>query len=236
MIVAREGLEDFFAVQRFNADTEGSVPAKRFHGRARLRSIALPDGTPALVRSYRRGGMVRYLTSDLFCTWPPRPFAELAVTEVARARKIFTLEVVAACIERSWGPIYRGWLVTRELTTAKNLWETLQERRYAVMEKRTLLKTVAESVRWMHVQGVYHSDLNVRNLLVSKEGCRIEVYIIDFDKARLYTGALSGEKVEENLERLHRSLRKADPGQKWFSQEEWDWFRSCYREAHFADI
>jgi Lipopolysaccharide kinase (Kdo/WaaP) family len=234
MIVARRGLEEYFVGKSFSGGAEASGVTP-FQGRGRLTSIVLPDGASALVRSYRRGGMVRYLTRDLFCTWPPRPFVELAATEHARHRSISTLEVVAACVERSWGPFYRGWFVTRELTGSKDLWTTLREGNYTAAEKTALLKAVAERIRWMHLQGVYHPDLNLKNLLVRKERSDIQVYIIDFDKARLFPGAVSGRNAGKNLERLYRSARKLDPHGRWLSEEEWTLFGSFYYEAEFHE-
>ncbi len=234
MIVARQGLEEYFVAKSFSggAEASGLTP---FQGRGRLTSIVLPDGAPALVRSYRRGGMVRYLTRDLFCTWPPRPFVELAATEYASHRSISTLEVVAACVERSWGPFYRGWFVTRELTGSKDLWATLREGNYTAAEKIALLRAVARRIRWMHLQGVYHPDLNLKNLLVRKERNAIQAYIIDFDKARLFSHALSGRNAGKNLERLYRSARKLDPNGCWLSEDEWNLFGSFYHEAGFHE-
>ena len=233
MIVARQGLEEYFVGKSFSgAEASGVTP---FQGRGRLTSIVLPDGASALVRSYRRGGMVRYLTRDLFCTWPPRPFVELAATEHARHRSICTLEVVAACVERTWGPFYRGWFVTRELTGSKDLWETLRGENYTAAEKTALLKAVAGRIRWMHLQGVDHPDLNLKNLLVRKEGTEIQIYIIDFDKARLSSTPVSGRNAGRNLERLYRSARKLDPSGCWLSEEEWNLFGRFYGESGFHE-
>ncbi|MGH7847589.1 MAG: lipopolysaccharide kinase InaA family protein [Candidatus Binatia bacterium] len=235
MLVVREELGDFLVALNLSGGSESPIRASRFRGRSSLTSVALADGTAALVRSYHRGGMVRYLTKDLFCTWPPRPFLELAVTEHARCRGISTLEVMGACIERSWGPFYRGWLVTRELTGARDLWSILREESYAGSETKRLLQAVARSIRWMHRQGFYHRDLNLKNVLVRSESGALRVYIIDFDKARFFCHAISDGKAESNLDRLYRSIRKLDPDQRRVSKEEWDWFRRFYREAHLHE-
>jgi Lipopolysaccharide kinase (Kdo/WaaP) family len=234
MIVARQGLEEYFVGKSFagGAEASGVTP---FQGRARLTAIVLPDGASALVRFYRRGGMVRYLTRDLFWTWPPRPFVELAATEHARRRNICTLEVVAACVERAWGPFYRGWFVTRELIGSRDLWEALRGENHTAAEKTALLKKVAGRIRWMHLQGIDHSDLNLKNLLVRREGTEIHVYIIDFDKARLSSAPVSGRNAGRNLERLYRSARKLDPSGCWFSEEEWRLFGRFYHESEFHE-
>ena len=235
MLVVREQLGDFLVALNLSGSAETSARTSRFRGRGSLTSISLADGTSALVRSYHRGGMVRYLTKDLFCTWPPRPFLELAVTEQARCRGISTLEVIGACVERSWGPFYRGWLVTRELMGARDLWSVLREESYAGGGKKDLFQAVARSIRWMHGQGLYHQDLNLRNVLVRFESGALRVYIIDFDKARFSSRAVSNSKAESNLDRLYRSIRKLDPDQRRVSREEWDGFRRFYREADFHE-
>lgn len=231
MLVVREELEGFLGRGSFSGGGETAATASQFQGRSRLTAVTLADGTSALVRAYHRGGMVRYLTRDLFCTWPPRPFVELATTERARQRGVSTLEVVAACIERTCGPFYRGWLVTRELARAKDLWEALHDDRYTVPDRRALLMAVAASVRRMHLEGVYHRDLNLKNILIRQEGEAIRAYIIDLDKAELFRGVLAPPKIKRNLERLCRSARKLDPAGRWLSREELDWFRSFYQEV-----
>jgi tRNA A-37 threonylcarbamoyl transferase component Bud32 len=180
--------------------------------------------------------MVRYLTKDFFCTWPPRPFCELEVTEQARRRGIATLEVIGAWIERRWGPFYRGWLMTRELSGARDLSSVLREDSHVGAEKGALLREVARSIRWMHHRGLYHQDLNLKNVLVRAENGLVRVYIIDLDKARLFGGAVPDGRAKSNLARLYRSIRKLDPDQRWFTREEWDEFRRFYREADLGAI
>jgi tRNA A-37 threonylcarbamoyl transferase component Bud32 len=63
----------------------------------------------------------------------------------------------------------------------------------------------------MHEYGVYHADLNARNILVGRDG----VYVIDFDNARVSTAparrsASAAVPVAgaRNLLRLRRSIDK----------------------------
>ena len=122
MIVVREGVEAYLSPERLLEKRGEGKEASRFHGRERLGLLRLEDGGTALVRPYRHGGMLRRLTGGVFFTWPPRPFMELATTEEARRRGVPTLEILVACVERLCGPLYRGWLVTRELEGARDLW------------------------------------------------------------------------------------------------------------------
>nr|MDQ3556413.1 hypothetical protein [Gemmatimonadota bacterium] len=61
----------------------------------------------------------------------------------------------------------------------------------------------------MHAGGIAHPDLNLHNLLVvdaARAGC--EVYLLDFDRARLFRGTVPGSRRGSDLRRLARSARK----------------------------
>jgi hypothetical protein len=200
----------------------------RFHGRARLSVLRMASGAGALVRRYHHGGALRYLTGDIFVTWPPRPFKELAVTEEARRRGVPTVEILAAGVERVWGPLYRGWLATRELEGARDLWAVLQEGSSA---SSALLQAVARAIRRMHRQGIYHRDLNLKNILLRREDGELKAYIIDFDKAGFFPGGVPAGKARRNLARLRRSIAKLDPEGRYLSIADWDDLVGIYRET-----
>jgi hypothetical protein len=209
-------------------DNFASAEQGRYHGRGTLQVIHLGDGETALVRSYRHGGLLRNCTREWFFTWPPRPFRELAITEVLRLRGLRTVEVYAACVRRIGGPIYRGWLVTRELRDASDLWAALQGDLARRCGLRAILKAAAETVRAMHREGVYHADFNLKNVLVRFDGSGVEAYMIDFDKARLFLGKLPSELASKNLQRLLRSARKLDPERRYLTAESWNEFLDFY--------
>jgi 3-deoxy-D-manno-octulosonic acid kinase len=65
---------------------------------------------------------------------------------------------------------------------------------------------VGGAIRRFHDAGVWHADLNVRNILICAGS---QVFLIDFDRARYRPGTrVNGEG---NLHRLKRSLRKHWP-------------------------
>lgn len=75
-------------------------------------------------------------------------------------------------------------------------------------KKRNLIESVSQAVGQLHQVGIYHSDLNIRNILIqSPEGRTIKTYIIDLDKSA-YEQPLSFDKRVDNLIRLNRSLEK----------------------------
>jgi len=217
-------------------DISAQAEPSRFEGREKLRSLQLPGGQTALIRTYRHGGLFRHISGRVFFTWPPRPFRELAITEELRRRGIATVEVYGACVEPIWGPLYRGWLVTRELKEARDLWSVFHSGLISELGAERVLQTVAKSLRSLHRGGVYHRDLNLKNILICMEPHGIQGYIIDFDKAKLFLSSLPRGLAKRNLDRLLRSVRKFDPEQKYFSADHWEQFLSFYRKADGRDI
>jgi 3-deoxy-D-manno-octulosonic acid kinase len=205
--------------------------AGRFQGRERLRSVHLANGDTALIRTYRHGGIFRHCSGGIFCSWPPRPFRELVITEEIRRRGIPTVETYGACIKQIWGPFYRGWLVTREITGAEDLWQAFKSGLVQELGIERILRAVAGSLRALHREGVYHADLNLKNILVGRDKEGVKGYIIDFDNAKLILGELPPELARRNIIRLLRSVNKLDPERTHFSPAYWDQFVSFYYGA-----
>lgn len=178
-------------------------------GRGHLLCLPLP-GTEAgrmLVRPYLRGGMLRFFNRDLYLG-PQRPFQELALTATAARRGIPTLEVLAAVSVHAVGPLYRGYLVTRELPGCCDVpayLERLPHRRRG--EIPGLLTRIAAGIRLMHDQGICHGDLNLKNILVETDNPD-RIHFIDWDKSRATKSALHPSARQANLVRLCRSMAK----------------------------
>jgi 3-deoxy-D-manno-octulosonic acid kinase len=228
LLVLREELGSSMAIDTI-CDDGGDVSAYR--GRAPLRCVRLPDGERALVRPYRHGGLLRGFTRTVFFTWPPRPLRELAISEELRRRGVPTAEPCGACVAPLGGPFYRGWFITRELTGARDLWETLSGSLMLGFDAAAILRAAAEVVSRLHREGVYHEDLNLKNILVRREGAGLKSYVIDFDKAALFLGAVPAAIAEKNLQRLHRSARKLDPAGRYISDVHWREFLERYRAS-----
>jgi tRNA A-37 threonylcarbamoyl transferase component Bud32 len=234
LMVIREDVEEFLTLEectRPNDQNENEPVA--FQGRGKLTVLRLPNQHTALIRPYRHGGLFRHLLGDYFFTWPPRPFRELAITEEIRRRGVPTVEVYAACVKRIWGPFYRGWLVTRQLTDSRDLWEAVQDGFIRKLGTQKVLAAVAVSVRGLHREGVYHRDLNLKNILVRRESAHdVKGYIIDFDKATLFLGEVPVTLVQKNLYRLLRSANKLDAKREHFSDDDWKCFVASYHKDH----
>jgi 3-deoxy-D-manno-octulosonic acid kinase len=213
------------------ADSDKSDCEPRYYGRGAIRTHGLANGYMAVVRPYFHGGAFRRITRYWFFSWPPRPFRELSITEELRRRGLRTLEVYAACVSRPCGPFYRAWLITRQLPDAEDLWSALKSGFVERVGFERTLRIVAESIAALHREGVYHADLNLKNILLRAEGADHAAYIIDFDKAKVFLGRLPASFARKNLARLKRSARKLDPEQKFFTAAAWDRFVSYYHAA-----
>jgi 3-deoxy-D-manno-octulosonic acid kinase len=209
-------------------DAARTLQASDHHGRAPLRSLRLRDGETALIRNYRHGGLLQGLRGAWYASWPPRPFRELAITEELRRRGFPTVEVYAAAVERGWGPFYRGCLVSREVHGSKDLWSALQDPAMNPSTLGVILRAAADTIVAMHRHGVYHADLNLKNILVRYEHGSVESYVIDFDRAKLFLGKLPPLLARNNLNRLLRSARKLDPGRRFLAPAAWNQFLDHY--------
>jgi len=229
-LVVRQDLEERLPVEMFLDESDGGALSP-FQGREPIRAVTLAAGETALIRTYHHGGIFRLFTRRTFFTWPPRPFRELAITEELRRRGIPTVTVCGACVEPVWGPFYRGWLATRRLDGADDLWTALTGSFVKEAGMENVWRAVADSVGRLHREGVYHTDLNLKNILVRREADGVKSYIIDFDRAVLFLGRVPPRLAERNLDRLLRSVCKLDPVRKYVSETDWNRFVAWYHGA-----
>ena len=177
-------------------------------GRGGAWRVELPGGLRAVVRLYRRGGLVARVVRDTYVGPRPRPLHELVVTVEARRRGVPAPEVLGARVEG--GLIYRGALVTAEMPHARTLFEALRDAS-GDAARGALAARAGRAVARLHDAGVYHADLNLTNLLVGPVASD-DVVVVDFDRARVRDRPLGRRARRRNLARLARSLAKLDPG------------------------
>ena len=222
VMIVREDVADFLTIERCTKRrAEDIMSSTAFAGRVRLRGMQLQNGVSALIRPYRHGGLFRHLLGGVFFTWPPRPFRELVVTEEVRRRGIPTVEVLAAGVKSVGGPFYRGWLVSRQLDGSEDLWTAMSGGLVRETGAAKVLDAVAVSLRALHRKGIYHRDLNLKNILVRRESDAVRGYVIDFDRARLFLGEVPLMMVRRNFDRLLRSAIKLDPKRQYLSPDDW---------------
>jgi 3-deoxy-D-manno-octulosonic acid kinase len=227
LLLVRSDVQRLVGLETFVAGSHAQTMSS-FQGREPLRLVNLGNGETALIRAYRHGGLFRGLTRKVFFTWPPRPFRELAITEEVRRRGIPTVEVYGACVAQLGGPFYRGWLLTKELKQAQDLWSAFESGLVHTVGVQQVLAAVARTLKALHREGVYHHDLNLKNILVRTESGGVKGYIIDFDQARLILGRLPDGLARKNLNRLLRSVCKLDPQRKQVSETHWNEFLNYY--------
>ncbi|PLX75725.1 MAG: 3-deoxy-D-manno-octulosonic acid kinase [Desulfuromonas sp.] len=157
-------------------------------------------GMAWVLRHYRRGGLVARLVNDLYLGLRPessRPFREWRLLAELHQRGLPVPRPVAAAYWRC-GCAYRGDLITTRLFSARPLADCL---RLKPLSSKTW-RQVGMTIRRFHNHGVYHADMNARNILIDGEG---HVFLIDFDRCRIRPGSRwKGATVQ----RLLRSLRK----------------------------
>lgn len=196
-LLVRDGYE---GMARVLVDAwEGSAEEWIEGGRAPHPVVALPDGGKAVVRRYRRGGMVRHLNRDRYFGGD-RAAHELRATEGARAGGVHAPEVIAAGRIGAL-PGYRAMIATRLIPGVQDAATALLGGR----DKNEVLFEAGQQIGRMHAAGVAHPDLNLRNLLVGKMG---ELWVIDFDRALVVEGVVPRARRQRDLARLVRSFAK----------------------------
>lgn len=173
-------------------------------GRGGLQRVPTPLG-PALVRTYRRGGLLRRLLPDRFAS-PGRALAEAAALE--RLEPLGLAPAVLGLEARGRG-LLRLRIAVLEAVGARDLLRLAVERPESLGEVR-LGSAVGRALAGMFSAGACHPDLNAANLLVGADG---RVQVIDFDGARLVDGDVPLAERERELLRLCRSIDKWRPTQ-----------------------
>jgi len=176
------------------------------------------DGGPDLfVRWGRRGGLIRFITPDIYFGASVRPLRELAVANEARLRGIPIAEPLGVMIEAVAPGFYRSAFITRAMA-GMTLWEFLRADDDPVVRAH-VIGQARRAIDTMHRGGLLHADLNLHNLFVTKAGESLTVVILDLDKAQLFSGAVPPPRRRVNLARLARSARKLDPARRYLDEQ-----------------
>jgi 3-deoxy-D-manno-octulosonic acid kinase len=163
---------------------------------------------PMVLRHYLRGGWAAKLSrrSYFFTTVSrSRPFREYHLLEAMYEMGLPVPRPVAAMCEFR-GFISTGAILTMRILSANTLADVLPGLQSGPDQLGGPWESIGKCIRRFHDAGVWHADLNARNILLNAEG---QVFLIDFDRAR-YT---PGKRVngQGNLKRLKRSLVKLWP-------------------------
>ena len=179
--------------------------------------VHLAGGLEIFARRARRGGLVRFFLSDIYVGTNPRPLSELATTVEAMRRGIAVAEPLGAMIEWIGPALYRGFFLTRAIA-GMTIWEFVQTDDDPTVRSHVLREAHAAIVT-MHDKGLFHADLNLHNLLVTKSGESFAVKILDLDKSQLMDSAVPPGMRRANEARLLRSARKLDPAGRYLDAD-----------------
>jgi len=189
------------------------------------------QGVIAVLRHYKRGGLVAKLRAD---TYPAAPVAlSRAMKEYTLLREMRSLglpvprPLAARCTRTHpklghWSS-YRADVLVELLPQTRNLAELIKEEH--LPEKAW--QCIGTAIAGLHNTQIMHSDLNCHNILINESG---KVWIIDFDKC----ARQSGERWKaDNLSRLKRSLKKesAKIAQSCFDKNNWEALAESHKNA-----
>ena len=180
-------------------------------------ALKLADGMELFTRINRRGGLIHLALKDLYVGIGARPVRELAVAAEARRRGIPVAEPIGAIVEWVAPLLYRSMFLTRALA-GMTLWEFLQTDDDAFVRAH-VIEQARQALATMHQLGLFHADLNLHNLFVTKSRESFAVAILDLDKAQLFQGPVPARMRARNLERLLQSARKLDPKGRYLDSQ-----------------
>ena len=176
-------------------------------GRGSAWFIDAPFGAVVL-RNYFRGGWVAKVSRDrYFFTGieSSRPFREFRILSELYELGLPVPRPVAALCEHH-GVLSTGALITARIPAVQTLADLLPLNHADSDMNTGVWGLIGQCIRRFHDAGVWHADLNARNILLDDH---LNVFLIDFDRARFIKGGVVNG--EGNLNRLNRSLRKLWP-------------------------
>ena len=170
-----------------------------------------PDGRSRwAVRHYLRGGAVAALLGDRYMrTVAPRTDLELRASCASRGRNVPTPAVVAGSVYPA-GPLhYRADLITELVPSADDLAAVLfgPESGTRAQDPSRALHAAGVLLGRTAAAGIYHPDLNAKNIVLEARASSLTAHLIDLDRCRVR--ARPRTKDEQAMRaRLHRSLHK----------------------------
>lgn len=231
-ILTTAEVEGLISLDWFNLDywQEQNALLASATGRAQAYFINTPAGE-VVWRKYQRGGLPgkfierSYLWLGLKNT---RAYKELLLTQQLYNLGLPVPQPLAARVVKT-GLTYQADLITRKLANSQTLADYLVAA-FAVPQPdlttiNQQLSQVEATVRQFHAQGLNHTDLNPRNILIAyvpretsavnkpldTEKTATNCWLIDFDNCSL--GKPSAAVAKNNRQRLVRGLTKLLPEQ-----------------------
>ena len=180
-----------------------------------------------VLRHYYRGGLVAKISQDkYFFTGleKTRCFAELELLESMFLQGLPVPKPIAGRVQKL-GLFYRADILIEKIPNSEDLVHRLKREKLSEAGWHAIGALVAK----FHSAGIYHSDLNIHNILVDKD---YAFWLIDFDKCE--HRAIDESWQKENLKRLKRSLMKEATIYDNFFYQEKNWQQLLHGYNHFA--
>ena len=224
------------AVESALLDKAGCYPLNA-SGRGDMLQFSLADGVQGVLRICRRGGLLGRILKEGFLL-SNRPFKEFCTHLIVLQRGVAAPALLGVQWERR-GVLFYGALATALLPGA-DLHTWLRDDHRDTNTIQQILKSCGVCIRAMHDKGVWHADLQLKNLVIADTG----IFLLDFDKAHVHDN-LSNWKRARNLLRLRRSFEKLGyPSSFWhYTMAGYDYIhiprtlRLAYRaKACFSDM
>jgi 3-deoxy-D-manno-octulosonic acid kinase len=208
LLVARDAdfdaLRETVAAETLHAWAGRQPGARPLHGRGVAWATRLTSGTEVVVRHSRHGGLLAWLTGDLFLA-PTRAPVELAAATRLATAGVPTPAVVAFAVYGMAGPLCRADVMTAHVdgTDFPSAWAAAR----GPAARNAIVDALAALFRRMQAAGAWHEDLNVKNVLISAEAGAPVAWLLDVDRVVFRTPG-DHETGIRNARRFARSTAK----------------------------
>ncbi len=174
------------------------------------------QGLPSVLKHYYRGGLVSNFLSEKYL-WQgesnARSIKEFRVLQEMSQAGLPVPRPIAARVNRQ-GIFYTADLITSRIDHSSSMGDCLKENSLS----SDLWKNIGSCIASFHMQGFYHHDLNIENILIDSDQ---KVFLLDFDKAVQMDPI--NNMAQKNINRLQRSINKSYPNSsKQFPKAEWE--------------
>lgn len=185
-------------IRFFNQPTAGNT--SMLGGRTALSFSEIDGFGPVAIKSYYRGGWVRYLIKQRYLKLgKTRAQIEFELLQVVRNLGIKAPEPVAYA--HRGGIFYQAWLVSRAIKHPLSLaLLSLKDEK----KTRQAMESVVGQILLLIQNDILHVDLHPGNIVVDGAG---QIFLVDFDKGQIHHG--NREKLRDRyLTRWQRAVTK----------------------------
>lgn len=170
-----------------------------------------------VLRRYYRGGLMAKLSRDsyLFTGYSSaRAYSEIYMLNAMIQRDLPVPKPLAAMVEKSALFWYKNAILIERIEDAIDGFHDLLVKPW----RPDLWHKLGLMIKQFHLEGVYHSDMNIHNLLLDSNE---KFWMIDFDKCRFRDH--TSDWQQETINRLKRSLLKEKSKHAEFHFSEANW-------------